>query len=168
MGKDILLLFYSIAFCNLEIVRQCANLSTSQAYGCEGIRQILDFLRCNFKNHLDTVCPASASQYSIMSPDKNVTSIERSWLSHLCNSLDQDPRSWPEEGGPKRVSWNPWQKAKRKVLIHHLHVFEPFSSKSWRLSSALSGKNLKPFSIEFSICEAGTILMTPLLNLLPV
>lgn len=72
MGKDILLLFYRIPFCNLEIVRQCADLITSQTYDCEVIRQILDFLRCSFKNLLDTVCPASASQYSNMSPDKNV------------------------------------------------------------------------------------------------
>lgn len=69
-----------------------------------------------------------------------VTSIERSWLLHLCNSLDQDPTSWPEEGGPERVSWNPWQKAEGKVLIHHLHVFEPLSSKNWRPSSVPSGK----------------------------
>lgn len=70
-----------------------------------------------------------------------VSSIERSWLLHMCNTLDHDPRWWPEEGGLKRVSWNPWQKAEREVLTHHLHGFEPFSSKSWRRPSALSGKN---------------------------
>lgn len=70
MGKDILLLFYSVAFYDLEIVRQLANISTSQTYGYEVITQILDFPRRNLKNHLDTVRPAS--QYSSMSPDKNV------------------------------------------------------------------------------------------------
>lgn len=45
--KDILLLFYSTAFCDLAIERQLGNLSTSQAYGYEVVRQMLDFLRCN-------------------------------------------------------------------------------------------------------------------------
>lgn len=47
IGKDILLLFCSTAFCDLAIVRQLANLSTSQAYGYEVVRQMLDFLNCN-------------------------------------------------------------------------------------------------------------------------
>lgn len=72
MGKDILLLFYCIAFYDLEIVRQLASISTSQTYSYEVVRQILDFLRCSLKNHLGTVHLASASQYSSMSPDKNV------------------------------------------------------------------------------------------------
>lgn len=49
MGKDILMLFYNVALCDLGIVRQLANLSTTQAYGSEVIRQMLDFFRCNFK-----------------------------------------------------------------------------------------------------------------------
>lgn len=50
------MLFYNIALCDLGIVRQLANLSPSQAYCYEVIRQMLDFLRCNFKkNYLDTV-----------------------------------------------------------------------------------------------------------------
>lgn len=48
MGKDILLLFYSIGF--FDLVRQPADLSTSQAYGYGVIRQMLNFLRCNLKN----------------------------------------------------------------------------------------------------------------------
>lgn len=136
--------------------RWLAYLSTSQAYGCEVIKQMLDFLKislfflkklywilCVLRQHHSTpACP-------LIGVEMFVTSIERSWLLHLCNSLNQDPRSWPEEGGPKRVSWNPWQKAERKVLIHHLHVFEPFSAKKWRPSSVSSGKKSETVPVGF-------------------
>lgn len=169
MGKDILLLFYSIAFCSLEILRQCANLSTSQAYGCEVIRKIVDFLRCSFKNYLDTVCPASASQYSSMSPDKNVCYFH--WKVLAVTSV-QLPRSRPQNHvlkweDQKELAEIPGRRLKGRCLYIMYVFLNLFHPKAGDIL-VLWVEKFWPFSIEFFICEAGKILMTSLLNLFPV
>lgn len=77
-----------------------------------------------------------------------VTSIERSWLLYLCNSLDQDHTSWPEEGGPE-LAEIPGRMLKGRCLYITYMFLNLYHPKTGDLLVFQVEKNLKLFSLGF-------------------